>query len=202
MLPRRKFLHLAAGAAALPPLTRFAAAQDAYPSRPIHVVIGFTPGAAADVVARVLSQAAGADPRPAARRRKQAGRRVEHRRRICRACAKDGYTLFLGTLSIITNQIINPNNALDLTRDFEPVALVQNAPIILVVNPKSNIHSVKELDCAVQGEAGTGARFERHRQHAAFRQRAVRAAGRHQAHTSALSGQPAGGRRTSSPGAR
>ncbi|MGB7021604.1 MAG: tripartite tricarboxylate transporter substrate binding protein, partial [Xanthobacteraceae bacterium] len=58
ILPRRKFLHLAAGTAALPSLTCLAAAQDAYPSRPIHVVIGFTPGAAADVVARVFAQAA------------------------------------------------------------------------------------------------------------------------------------------------
>ena len=59
--------------------------------------------------------------------------------------AKDGYTLFLATLSIITNQIINPNAALDLIRDFEPVALLEDAAIILVVNPVSNIHSVKEL---------------------------------------------------------
>jgi tripartite-type tricarboxylate transporter receptor subunit TctC len=58
---------------------------------------------------------------------------------------KDGYTVFLGTLSIITNQIINPNTALDLTKDFEAVALLVDAPIVLVVNPTSNIHSVKEL---------------------------------------------------------
>ena len=145
ILPRRRFLHLAAGAAALPPLTRLAAAQDAYPSRPVHLVIGFTPGSAADVVARVYSQAAGpilgqqvvVDNKPGAGS-SIAAEYVAH-------APKDGYTVFLSTLSIITNQIINPNKALDLTGDFEPVALVQNAPIILVVNPKSNIHSVKDL---------------------------------------------------------
>jgi tripartite-type tricarboxylate transporter receptor subunit TctC len=145
ILPRRRFLHLAAGAAALPPLTRLAAAQDAYPSRPVHLVIGFTPGSAADVVARVYSQAAGpilgqqvvVDNKPGAGS-SIAAEYVAH-------APKDGYTVFLSTLSIITNQIINPNKALDLTSDFEPVALVQNAPIILVVNPKSNIHSVKNL---------------------------------------------------------
>lgn len=145
ILPRRRFLHLAAGAAALPPLTRLAAAQDAYPSRPVHLVIGFTPGSAADVVARVYSQAAGpilgqqvvVDNKPGAGS-SIAAEYVAH-------APKDGYTVFLSTLSIITNQIINPNKALDLTSDFEPVALVQNAPIILVVNPKSNIHSVKDL---------------------------------------------------------
>ena len=144
-LPRRRFLHLAAGAAALPPLTRLAAAQDAYPSRPVHLVIGFTPGSAADVVARVYSQAAGpilgqqvvVDNKPGAGS-SIAAEYVAH-------APKDGYTVFLSTLSIITNQIINPNKALDLTSDFEPVALIQNAPIILVVNPKSNIHSIKDL---------------------------------------------------------
>ena len=143
-LPRRTFIHLAAGAAALP-LTRLAAAADAYPSRPIHVVIGFTPGAAADVVARVFSQAAGpilgqqlvVENKPGAGS-SIAAEYVAH-------APKDGYTVFLGTLSIITNQIINPNKAVDLAKDFEPVALIQDAPILLVVNPVSNIHSVKEL---------------------------------------------------------
>ena len=145
IIPRRKFLHLAAGAAALPSLARSAAADDAYPSRPVHVVIGFTPGSAADVVARVLAQAAGpilgqqvvVENKPGAGS-SIAAEYVAH-------TPKDGYTVFLGTLSIITNQIINPNKALDLTKDFTPVALIQDAPIILVVNPASNIHSVKEL---------------------------------------------------------
>jgi tripartite-type tricarboxylate transporter receptor subunit TctC len=145
ILPRRKFVHLATAAAAIPFLNSIAAAQDTYPSRPIHVVIGFTPGAAADVVARVLSQAAGpivgqqlvVENKPGAGS-SIAAEYVAH-------APKDGYTVFLGTLSIITNQIINPNAALDLTKDFEAVALLVDAPIILVVNPASNIHSVKEL---------------------------------------------------------
>ena len=145
ILPRRKFLHLAAGAAALPSLPRLAAADDAYPSRPIHVVIGFTPGAAADVVARVYSQAAAPilGQQLVVENKPGAGSSIAAEY-VARS-AKDGYTVFLGTLSIITNQIINPNASLDLIRDFEPVALIQDAPIILVVNPESNIHSVKEL---------------------------------------------------------
>jgi tripartite-type tricarboxylate transporter receptor subunit TctC len=145
LLPRRKFLHVAAGAAALPSLAHRALAEDTYPSRPIHVVIGFTPGAAADVVARVLAQATApiigqqlvVENKPGAGS-SIAAEYVAH-------AAADGYTVFLMTVSIITNQIINPNAALDLIRDFQPVALVQDAPIILVVNPASNIHSVKEL---------------------------------------------------------
>jgi tripartite-type tricarboxylate transporter receptor subunit TctC len=152
ILPRRKFLHLAAGAAALPSLTRIAAADDAYPSRPVHVIVGFTPGAAADVVGRVLSQAAApilgqqlvVENKPGAGS-SIAAEYVAH-------AAKDGYTVFLATLSIITNQIINPNAALDLINDFEPVALLEEAAIVLVVNPASNLHSVKALIALCQAK--------------------------------------------------
>ena len=54
-LPRRNFLHLAAAAAALPAVSRLAGAQ-AYPSRPVHLIVGAPPGGAADIVARLMSQ--------------------------------------------------------------------------------------------------------------------------------------------------
>src|SRR5262249_31457850 len=54
-LPRRKFLHLAAGAAALPPVSRFAFAQ-AYPTRPGHIIAGFPPGGPSDILARLIGQ--------------------------------------------------------------------------------------------------------------------------------------------------
>ena len=57
-LPRRQFLHLAAGAAALPAMSRVAMAQ-AYPSRPVRVIVGFTAGSASDIVARLMGERLG-----------------------------------------------------------------------------------------------------------------------------------------------
>jgi tripartite-type tricarboxylate transporter receptor subunit TctC len=153
-LVRRRFLHLAAGTVTLPLIPRAAVADDAYPSRPIHVIVGFTPGASADVAARVLAESGGpilgqqivVENKPGAGS-SIAAEYVAH-------AAKDGYTVFLTTLSIITNQIINPNAALDLMKDLAPVALLEQGAVLLVVDPASDIHSVDELIALAKSKPG------------------------------------------------
>jgi tripartite-type tricarboxylate transporter receptor subunit TctC len=153
-LVRRRFLHLAAGTVTLSLMPRAAMADDAYPSRPIHVIVGFTPGASADVAGRVLAESGGpilgqqivVENKPGAGS-SIAAEYVAH-------AAKDGYTVFLTTLSIITNQIINPNAALDLMKDLTPVALLEQGAVLLVVDPASNIHSVDELIAFARSKPG------------------------------------------------
>jgi tripartite-type tricarboxylate transporter receptor subunit TctC len=62
--------------------------------------------------------------------------------------AKDGYTLFLATLSIIVNQIINPNPAFDMKRDLAPIALLSQGAVVLVVNQAG---SRAQLRCSPAG---------------------------------------------------
>ena len=148
----RRTLSVFGLAAMLPP--QFALAEDAYPSRPIHVIVGFTPGAAADITARVLGESMGpilgrqivVENKPGAGS-SIAAAYVGHE-------SKDGYTLFLATLSIVVNQIINPNPSLDLVRDLAPIALLASVPVILVVNPGSDIHSVADLISLAKAKPG------------------------------------------------
>src|SRR5205085_7200740 len=109
-LPRRTFLQLAASTPALLALNRTARAEDAYPSRPIRLIVGFSPGSASDINARVfargaeriLGQPVVVENKPGAAG-SIAGQYVAH-------AANDGYTLFLFALSTLTNEIANPTH--------------------------------------------------------------------------------------------
>jgi tripartite-type tricarboxylate transporter receptor subunit TctC len=133
---------------------KLGAAADAYPSRPIHIIVGFTPGASADITARVLGESLGPmlgqqiviENKPGAGS-SIAAAYVGHE-------AKDGYTLFLATLSIIVNQIINPNPSFDFTTDLAPIALLASVPVVLVVNPNSNVRDVADLIALANAKPG------------------------------------------------
>src|SRR4051794_9566602 len=120
-LPRRRFLHLAAGAALLPALPRVAAAQ-AYPAKPVHVIVGFGAGSAADIVSRLISQRISErlgqpfviENRPGAGGN-IATEAVVH-------AAPDGYTLLqVGTANAINATLYDKLNY-NFIRDIAPVA--------------------------------------------------------------------------------
>jgi tripartite-type tricarboxylate transporter receptor subunit TctC len=142
---RRQFLQLAMSAVSLPLLGRAAVSQDSYPSRPIRLIVGFTPGTAADITARTFANGASdllgqqivVEDKPGA------GSSVAGEY-VARA-AKDGYTLFLASLSIVTSQIINPDPGFDLAKDFAPISLLASGAVVLVVNPQSGLSSVADL---------------------------------------------------------
>ena len=143
-LPRRKFLHLAAGAAALPALTRAAGAQ-AYPSRPVRIIVGFQAGGQIDIVARLmgqwltdrLGQQFYIDNRPGAASNIAAEAAV-------RAPA-DGHTLFLANGTNAINATLYDNLRFDFVRDTEPVASINRIPLVLYVHPSFHAKTVPEL---------------------------------------------------------
>jgi tripartite-type tricarboxylate transporter receptor subunit TctC len=152
-LPRRRFLHLAAGAAALPAASRLAWAQT-YPSRPVRIVVGFPASNASDIVARLagqtLSERLGqqfiVDNRPGAGG--NIGTEV-----VVKAPA-DGYTLLSISPSAATNATLYDNLSFNFIRDIAPVAGIGRAPYVLVVNPSLPAKSVPELIAYAKANPG------------------------------------------------
>src|SRR5262249_29150089 len=143
-LPRRNFLHLAAGAAALPAVSRIARAQ-AYPARPVRIVVGFPPGGTADIVARLMGQ----------RLSERLGQPfvIENRpgaggnigTEAVRRAAADGYTLLLAAKLNTINATLYDKLNYNFIRDIEPVACIIRTPLIMVVNPAVPAKTVPEF---------------------------------------------------------
>ena len=151
---RRKFLHLAAGAAAIPAASRIAIA-DTYPSHPIRLIVGFTAGAASDVIARIFARGAGPvlGQQIIVENKPGAGSSIAAQY-VARA-PKDGYTLFLPALSTLTNEIVNPSSPpLDMSKDFAPIAQLAEGPFFLTVNPALGVHSVADLVALAKSKPG------------------------------------------------
>jgi tripartite-type tricarboxylate transporter receptor subunit TctC len=143
-LPRREFLRLTAGAAAVPVLSRTARGE-AYPSRPVHIIVGFPPGQSGDISARLLGQWLSErlgqpfviDNRPGASST-IATDLVVH-------APPDGYTLLLVVTSNYINATLNANLPYNFMRDIEPVARSTRSPLVAVVNPSLPVESIPEL---------------------------------------------------------
>jgi tripartite-type tricarboxylate transporter receptor subunit TctC len=141
-LPRRTFLHLAAGAAALPAF--FASAQ-AYPTRPVRIIVGFPAGIAADAVARLMAQSLSDSLRQqfVVENRPGAGSNIATDA-VVRA-TPDGYSLLLLTQTNAINATTYENLGFDFIRDIEPVAGICTPLFVMVVSPLVPAKSVPEF---------------------------------------------------------
>jgi len=143
-LPRRNFLHLAAGAAALPAVSRIAWAQ-AYPSRPVRIIVGFPAGFASDAVARLIAQSLSESLRQqfVVENRPGAGSNIAADA-VVRA-TPDGYSLLLVTQTNAINATFYENLGFDFIRDIAPVASIVVAHFVMVVSPSVPAKTVPEF---------------------------------------------------------
>ena len=143
-LPRRRFLHLAAGAVALPAVSRFAWAQ-AYPTRPVRLIVGFAAGSASDILARLLGQwlSERLGQQFVIENRPGAGGNIGAEV-VVRAPA-DGYTLLLAGSNDAINATLYDKLNFDLLRDIAPVAGIMRGPLVMAVNLSVPAKTVPEF---------------------------------------------------------
>jgi tripartite-type tricarboxylate transporter receptor subunit TctC len=153
-LPRRQFLHLVAAAAALPVMSRVAGAQ-AYPSRPVRIVVGFPAGGGADIVARLMGQRlSGRLGQPfIIENRPGAGSNIAAEA-VVRSPA-DGYTLLLVTLPAnAINATLYDKLNFNFLRDIAPVAGLTRDPNVMLVNPSFPAKTVPEFIAYAKANPG------------------------------------------------
>ena len=152
-LPRRQFLHLAAGAAALQAMSRIACALD-YPSRPVRFVVGFPAGSATDIVARLIAQSLSeqlgqqfiVDDRPGAGSNLAA-------EFVVRA-DPDGYTLLQVASPNAINATLYDNLGFNFIRDIAPVAGIMRYPYVMVVNSSFPAKTIPEFTAYAKANPG------------------------------------------------
>ena len=143
-LPRRTFLHLAAGAAALPAVSRIATAQS-YPSRPVRLVVGYAAGGGSDILARLigqwLSERLG---RPFIVENRPGANTNIATEGVVRA-PPDGYTLLVVDMSGPLNATAYDNLTFNFIRDIAPVASIARQPGVMVIHPSVQAKTVPEF---------------------------------------------------------
>jgi tripartite-type tricarboxylate transporter receptor subunit TctC len=153
MLPRRKFLHFAAGAAALLPASRIGLAQ-AYPTRPVRLIVGLPPGGGADITARLIGQSLSErlgqpfviENRPGADGNLAAEIVVRAR--------PDGYTFLAVGSNNAVNATLYDNLNYNFVRDIVPVASIGQSPNIMVVRPPFPAKTIAEFIAYAKANPG------------------------------------------------
>ena len=149
---RRRFLHLAAVLAA-PGLAAPARAQ-AYPSRPVHVIVGFPPGLAADVVARLIAQALSERLGQPFVVENRPGASTNIATEVAVRAPSDGYTLLFVTVPNAINATLYKNLHFNFIRDIAPVAGVDRSSFVMVVNPAFPAKTVPEFIAYAKANPG------------------------------------------------
>ena len=151
--PRRRFLHLAAGAAALPIISRFAWAQS-YPTRPVRLIVGFPAGGPTDIVARIIGQSLSErlGQQIVVENRPGAGSNIAAEAVV--RSPPDGYTLLLITASNFTNPALYDKLNFNFVDDIVAVAGVMRQPFLMEVNPSFPAATVPEFIAYAKANPG------------------------------------------------
>jgi tripartite-type tricarboxylate transporter receptor subunit TctC len=152
-LPRRQFLNLAAGAAALPTASRFAWAQ-AYPTRPVRLIVGFTAGGAFDITARLIGQWLSEKLGQQFVIENRPGAATNVATEAALRAPADGYTLLLGGAVNAINATLYEKLNFDFIRDVAPVAGLIRFPNIMEVNPSFVAKTVPEFIAYAKANPG------------------------------------------------
>ena len=151
--PRRRFLRLAAGAAVLPAVSNIAKAQ-AYPTRSVRLLIGYTPGGSADLTARLmgqwLSERLG---QPFVIENRPGGGTNIATEAVLRA-APDGYTLLLVAPANAINATLYDKLNFNFLQEIEPIAGIIRFPNVVVVNPSVPVKTIPELIAYAKANPG------------------------------------------------
>jgi len=152
-LPRRAFLHLAAGAVAVPAASRLARAED-YPSRPVRLIVGFAPGGATDIMGRLMGQWLSERLGRTFLVENRAGAGSNVGTEMVVNAAPDGYTLLVVTVVNAINATLYDKLNFNLLRDIAPVGGIHREPFLMLVNPSVPAETVAEFIAYAKSNPG------------------------------------------------
>jgi tripartite-type tricarboxylate transporter receptor subunit TctC len=152
-LPRRTFLHMAAGAASLPAISRVARAQ-AYPTRPVRLIEGFGAGGGADIMARLIGQWLSERLGQSFVIENRSGAASNIATEAVVRAPADGYTLLLATASNAINATLYDKLNFDFVRDIAPVAAIAHVPLVMEVHPSVPARTVAEFIAHAKANPG------------------------------------------------
>jgi tripartite-type tricarboxylate transporter receptor subunit TctC len=151
--PRRHFLHLAAGAAALPAVSRIARAQS-YPTRPVRIIVGWPAGGPTDIAARLVGQWLSTQLRREFVIENRAGAAGNIGTEVVARAPADGYTLLMAVSANTINETLYEKLSYDFLHDMTPVASIAQFPLVMEVRPSLPVKTVPEFIAYTKANPG------------------------------------------------